>query len=105
MTVQPFTIAIPQADLDDLRERLARTRWIDEVEGSGWTHGVNLGYMKESAGLHWQAAQPLANSPRRRSANGPPSRTESMQEWSHRSLLSYGFPLHLQQKGCACRML
>ena len=33
MTVQPFTIAIPQADLDDLRERLARTRWIDEVEG------------------------------------------------------------------------
>jgi hypothetical protein len=37
MSIQPFTIAIPQATLDDLRERLARTRWTDEVEGSGWT--------------------------------------------------------------------
>jgi hypothetical protein len=28
--LQPFRIAIPQADLDDLRSRLARTRWPDE---------------------------------------------------------------------------
>jgi hypothetical protein len=27
--IRPFRIAIPQADLDDLRERLARTRWPD----------------------------------------------------------------------------
>ena len=31
--MQPFTIAIPQADLDDLQARLARTRWTDEVAG------------------------------------------------------------------------
>jgi pimeloyl-ACP methyl ester carboxylesterase len=53
MTVQPFTIAIPQADLDDLRERLARTRWIDEVEGSGWIYGIDLGYLRELAD-YWQ---------------------------------------------------
>ena len=53
MSIQPFTIAIPQATLDDLRARLARTRWTDEVEGSGWTHGADLGYMKELAD-YWQ---------------------------------------------------
>lgn len=53
MSIQPFKIDIPQATLDDLRERLARTRWTDEVEGSGWTYGVNLGYMKELAN-YWQ---------------------------------------------------
>ncbi len=25
--IHPFRIEIPQADLDDLRDRLARTRW------------------------------------------------------------------------------
>jgi microsomal epoxide hydrolase len=53
MSIQPFKIAIPQATLDDLRERLAHTRWTDEVEGSGWTHGADLGYMKELAD-YWQ---------------------------------------------------
>ena len=46
MTVQPFTINVPQAVLDDLRDRLARTRWPDEPEGAGWAYGTNLGYMK-----------------------------------------------------------
>ncbi|MGH9175873.1 MAG: epoxide hydrolase N-terminal domain-containing protein, partial [Vicinamibacterales bacterium] len=27
--IRPFRIEIPQADLDDLRDRLARTRWSD----------------------------------------------------------------------------
>jgi len=42
MSIQSFKIAIPQATLDDLRERLARTRWPDEVEGAGWDYGTNL---------------------------------------------------------------
>jgi pimeloyl-ACP methyl ester carboxylesterase len=53
MSIRPFRIAVPQAALDDLRERLARTRWIDDAEQSGWTYGVDLGYMKELA-AHWQ---------------------------------------------------
>lgn len=51
--IQPFYIAIPQADLDDLRGRLARTRWPDEVDGVGWSMGTNLCYMKELAD-YWQ---------------------------------------------------
>ena len=32
--IRPFRIDIPQADLDDLRERLGRTRWPAELPGS-----------------------------------------------------------------------
>ena len=53
MRSQPFTIAIPQSTLDDLHERLARTRWIDEVEGFSWEYGISLEYMKELAD-YWQ---------------------------------------------------
>jgi Epoxide hydrolase N terminus len=45
--IRPFPIAIPQAYLDDLRDRLARTRWPDELPGVGWSRGVPLGYLKE----------------------------------------------------------
>lgn len=45
--IEPYTIDIPQEVLDDLRERLARVRWPDEIPGSGWDYGTNLGYMKE----------------------------------------------------------
>lgn len=53
MSIQPFKIAIPQATLDDLRERLARTRWPDGVEGAGWDYGIPLGYIKELVD-YWQ---------------------------------------------------
>jgi epoxide hydrolase len=53
MDVQPFTINVPQAVLDDLRNRLARTRWTAEVEGVGWDYGTNVGYMKELTD-YWQ---------------------------------------------------
>jgi epoxide hydrolase len=52
MSIQPFTIAIPQSVLDDLRERLARIRWIDEVQEASWSHGISLEYMRELAD-HW----------------------------------------------------
>jgi len=45
--VKPFTISIPKSALDDLQERLKRTRWPDEAPGSGWTMGSNLAYMKK----------------------------------------------------------
>lgn len=55
MSIQSFTIDIPQATLDDLRERLARTRWPDEVEGAGWDYGTNLDYLKRLV-AYWQHA-------------------------------------------------
>ena len=47
MQIRPFEIHAPQADLDDLKERLAWTRWPDEVEGAGWDYGTNLAYLRE----------------------------------------------------------
>ena len=43
--IHPFRIEVPQADLDDVRERLSRTRWTDEVEEAGRDYGTNLGYL------------------------------------------------------------
>jgi epoxide hydrolase len=47
--VNPFRIDIPQADVDDLRERLARTRWPEELAGVGWDRGVPVGYLRDLA--------------------------------------------------------
>lgn len=47
--ITPFRIDIPQSDLDDLRNRLARTRWPGELPDVGWSRGVPLGYLKELA--------------------------------------------------------
>jgi epoxide hydrolase len=46
-TIQPFRIDIPEADLDDLRDRLTRTRLPDELPGVGWGYGVARDYVKE----------------------------------------------------------
>jgi pimeloyl-ACP methyl ester carboxylesterase len=51
--IRPFEINIPQAALDDLQERLKRTRWTDQAQNSGWSMGTNLDYMKELAD-YWQ---------------------------------------------------
>jgi pimeloyl-ACP methyl ester carboxylesterase len=51
--VVPFRIKVPDAVLTDLRERLARTRFPSEIEGSGWDYGTNLAYLKELVG-YWR---------------------------------------------------
>jgi hypothetical protein len=53
--VRPFRIEIPQADLDDLNERLARTRFPDELPDVGWSRGVPLDYLKELA-EYWRTS-------------------------------------------------
>ncbi|WP_197701316.1 epoxide hydrolase family protein [Micromonospora coriariae] len=45
--MHPFHLAVPHSDLDDLRERLDRTRWPDELPGVGWAYGVPRDYLKE----------------------------------------------------------
>lgn len=64
--IQPFRIDIPQADLDDLRDRLAGTRWPEELPGVGWSRGVPLGYLKELSeywrtGYDWRKQEALLN--------------------------------------------
>ncbi len=47
MDVRPFTIAVENSVLEDLQQRLADTRWPDEIPNSGWDYGTNLDYLKE----------------------------------------------------------
>src|SRR5262245_53168966 len=44
---RPFTIQVSDAVLADLRERLHRVHWPDEVSGAGWQYGTALAYMQE----------------------------------------------------------
>ena len=54
LELKPFAIAIPAGELDDLRTRLAHTRWPDEIPGSAWTYGVDLAWARQMAG-YWQS--------------------------------------------------
>jgi len=82
MALEPFTVNIPQQLLDDLRDRLGRTRWPDEVRGAGWDYGANLVYMKELIGywrdgFDWRAQE------------------RAMNRFSHYRVKVDGFGLHL----------
>ena len=50
--IRPFRIEVPDAVLDDLRERLVRTRWPDQIPGSGWGYGTDLAYLQDLCD-HW----------------------------------------------------
>ncbi|HEY1739238.1 MAG TPA: epoxide hydrolase, partial [Acidimicrobiia bacterium] len=45
--LQPFRVEVPDAVLDDLRDRLARTRWPDQIPDSGWGYGTDRAYLQE----------------------------------------------------------
>ena len=45
--LRPFRIDVPDAVLDDLRVRLANTRWPDEIADQGWTYGTSLAYLRD----------------------------------------------------------
>jgi pimeloyl-ACP methyl ester carboxylesterase len=74
--IEEFRVSIPQADLDDLADRLARTRWPASLPGAawdpaapgaGWARGVPVGYLRELAeywrdGFDWRAQEARLNS-------------------------------------------
>jgi hypothetical protein len=51
--ITPYTIAIPQADLDDLQARLAHIRWTNELPGADTDYGVSLSHIKRLV-KYWQ---------------------------------------------------
>jgi pimeloyl-ACP methyl ester carboxylesterase len=62
MDVSPFQVQVPEAALQDLRDRLGRARWPDEVAGGGWNYGADLAYLRELAaywreGFDWRAQE------------------------------------------------
>jgi microsomal epoxide hydrolase len=47
-------IAVPEAVLDDLRDRIARTRWAAQPPGLGWEYGADSAYLQELC-EHWRS--------------------------------------------------
>jgi microsomal epoxide hydrolase len=64
---RPFRLHVPDQVLDDLRERLSRTRWPDEVPDSGWRYGSSLDFVRRLVehwrdGFDWRAQEAQLNS-------------------------------------------
>ena len=64
--IRPTRIDIPQADLDDLTERLARTRWSAPLPGAGWERGTPVEYLRGLAeywatGYDWREHEAQLN--------------------------------------------
>lgn len=66
MKPQPFQLRIADSQLDDLRERLARTRFPDEPPLEPWSTGTALGYLKDlisywETSFDWRAQEAALN--------------------------------------------
>ena len=64
--IHPYRVEVPQADIDDLRDRLARTRWTDEIPGAGDDYGIGLAKVRRLAeywadGYDWRAQEARLN--------------------------------------------
>ncbi len=65
--LRPFQIDVPDSDLADLRDRLARTRWPAQLPGTGWERGVPADYLRGLAeywrdGYDWREHEAQLNS-------------------------------------------
>jgi pimeloyl-ACP methyl ester carboxylesterase len=66
MAIEPFRIHVPDGVLQDLRERLGRTRFPDEVNDADWSYGTALAYLKGLVDYwrtqyDWRAAERALN--------------------------------------------
>ncbi|TGD86902.1 epoxide hydrolase [Mycolicibacterium sp. CH28] len=64
--MRPFRIAVPEAVLTDLRDRLARTRWPERECVDDWSQGIPLDYTRELAaywadGYDWRGREAALN--------------------------------------------
>jgi pimeloyl-ACP methyl ester carboxylesterase len=64
--VERFVVDVPQSTLDDLGERLARTRWPPALDGGGWEDGTSLAFLRElvgwwQTGFDWRAQEAAIN--------------------------------------------
>jgi pimeloyl-ACP methyl ester carboxylesterase len=65
-TVTPFKIAISEAKLADLRQRLANTLFANEVAGAGWSYGPTTDFVSGMVdrllnGFDWRAQEAVIN--------------------------------------------
>src|SRR5215472_11760271 len=62
ISVEPFTIALDQDLLDDLRQRIINTRWPLQPSLPGWDYGADLEYLQDllstwADGFDWRAQE------------------------------------------------
>jgi epoxide hydrolase len=67
MEPQPFTVEIDDGAIEDLRERLARTRWPDAETVGDWSQGLPLGYARELC-TYWERDYDMGRVARRLNA-------------------------------------
>ncbi|MFG2293330.1 epoxide hydrolase family protein [Streptomyces sp. NPDC048603] len=65
-TIRPFRIEIEDSALEDLRDRLARTRWPADAPGEGWAYGIPVAEVRRLAeywrdGYDWRAHEARLN--------------------------------------------
>ncbi len=63
---QPFTLRVPDSDIADLRERLARTRFPDSAPGEPWLYGTDVDYLRSlvdtwRGSFDWRAQEARLN--------------------------------------------
>jgi pimeloyl-ACP methyl ester carboxylesterase len=66
MQAEPFEISIAEDVLEDLRRRIAGTRWAPSIPGMGWDYGFDADYLRKLAGqwlsdYDWRAAERRMN--------------------------------------------
>lgn len=64
--MEPFTVAVPDAMLEDLRGRLARTALPNQIAGIGWEQGTERGFLRQlldhwQTGYDWRATESRLN--------------------------------------------
>jgi pimeloyl-ACP methyl ester carboxylesterase len=64
--ITPFRVDVPEAELEDLRERLRRTRWPEAETVDDWSQGIPLDYTRRLcehwlARYDWRAAESRLN--------------------------------------------
>lgn len=64
--ITPFRVHVDQADLDDLRRRLAGVRWPAQVPGAGWSRGVPVEHLEDlverwTTTFDWRAVEERIN--------------------------------------------
>jgi len=50
--IEPFRVAVDETQLEDLRNRLAKTRFPDQIPGTEWEGGIPIAYLRELVG-YW----------------------------------------------------
>ena len=81
IAVEPFEVAVPEAVLEDLGERLARTRWPRDMGNGDWRYGTERGYLETLVG-HWREAYDWR------------AHERAMNTFTHRRVEIEGVPIH-----------